>query len=686
MQIFSLFLLFLLFLRSLCSPIECGTSLITFATNPDYAMLYNSGKSLNDLGFYDECNNDPRTKYVLVTGSLASLSAFKAKLGFCGPKECSIENYEQVSYLIKPFLTKGFNLTDSSSVSFSLYFPSVVNDKSLSNGCIVMISITCFIVFICLIGTLVDINENHFNFRNVFMKKEPNATCISEIEELNNEQLIQKPLKTSKLAIFFMCFSYMSNLNKLVSSIPGANPRLEILNGIRVISILWVIFGHTYYYILSSPVMNPTKIIDIVQNFWYSFLFQAPFSVDAFFFLAGFLSAYIMIGEIKKRNGKLNFFMLFFHRYYRIMPLYSFLIFMAWYFVPYLKQGPMWPDYEMTTNDGCSKHWWTNIIFLNNFISWESPCDCFGWGWYLANDYQFFAMTPFLLLFYYKSKIYGWIAVLTLLIASYITTLVLAIEHDYAVGMIDLAANYLDYWNVIYCKPYCRVAPYLIGIVLAYLFLEQGDKNANNNDFAVKLKRLVGHWYYRYILYFLSFWFIALPVFLPIDANKNPGKWGTAANAIYITFSRTIFTLGISFFAYPCLLGHGTPIYKFLACSFWTPFARLTFAAYLVHPIIIQMNYYGTKQGFYFDDMKIFFNYCSHIILTFIFALILSLSIESPMLNIEKNFIFKRKKIGQKDEKKAIEKPEIENKSVVKPEILFNKTENYEKERKKSIN
>ena len=56
------------------------------------------------------------------------------------------------------------------------------------------------------------------------------------------------------------------------------------------------------------------------------------------------------------------------------------------------------------------------------------------------------------------------------------------------------------------------------------------------------------------------------------------------------------------------------------------------------------------------------------------------------MLNIEKNFIFKRKENGHKDIKKAIEKPEIENKSVDKPEILFNKTEHYEKERKKSIN
>ena len=91
-------------------------------------------------------------------------------------------------------------------------------------------------------------------------------------------------------------------------------------------------------------------------------------------------------------------------------------------------------------------------------------------------------------------------------------------------------------------------------------------------------------------------------------------------------------------------MGYGRGIYGFLGAKIFIPLARLTFAAYLVHPMIVQMLYYGSKQGIYIDSWRIFFNYASFLLITYCLAFLLSVSLESPILGIEKEFIFKKKK------------------------------------------
>ena len=616
--------------------LSCQSSLA--AINSE--SILSSGRGLNDLGDIEGCGKNPDTRYVLLAAQIQGFTAFRVNLGFCGSKECSIQDYHGYADFVKPFLLRSFNITNDAAVDFSFSFPQDLYTREYNSGFIVMVTITCVIVLICLIGTLL---EYFYSKQQINNEKILKKTAIDEPLLGEGEKIKQR----SAIARFFLCFSYITNINKLMSSQSNpANARLEVLNGLRFFSMMWVIYGHTYYYLLISPITNPLKLLEYIDNFWYQILFQAPFSVDSFFFLAGFLGAFAMIPEIKARKAKINFFQLFFHRYYRIMPLYAFLIFMAWKFEPFINQGPIWPDFQASFDSGCEKYWWTNIVFLNNFIPWDAPCGCFGWGWYLANDYQFFIITPFLLILYYKNKKLGWVLSLMLLIVSFFVTFALAYDSEFAVDYVTLAPNYLDYWYKIYSKPYCRIQPYLIGVILAYLYLEGRDEPEKDHekDSAQKLKNQMKSWKIRYIFYVFGLSLILLPVFLPYDANHYPGTWPRGWNAIYIGFSRGIFALGLSLLIYPVLMGYGRGIYGFLGAKIFIPLARLTFAAYLVHPMIVQMLYYGSKQGIYIDSWRIFFNYASFLLITYCLAFLLSVSLESPILGIEKEFIFKKKK------------------------------------------
>lgn len=60
---------------------------------------------------------------------------------------------------------------------------------------------------------------------------------------------------------------------------------------------------------------------------------------------------------------------------------------------------------------------------------------CFGWGWYLANDFQIFLITPVLLIIYAKNKKLGLFVITTLLIGSILSAYLIAYTHEYHLSL-----------------------------------------------------------------------------------------------------------------------------------------------------------------------------------------------------------------------------------------------------------
>ena len=69
---------------------------------------------------------------------------------------------------------------------------------------------------------------------------------------------------------------------------------------------------------------------------------------------------------------------------------------------------------------------------------------------------------------------------------------------------------------------------------------------------------------------------------------------------MYFTFSKLAWSLGVSFIMYTFCLGYGGYIRRFLGAQFWNVFARLTYATYLFHPIILLTVAYSAHQ--YLND------------------------------------------------------------------------------------
>lgn len=107
---------------------------------------------------------------------------------------------------------------------------------------------------------------------------------------------------------------------------------METFNGIKVVSMLIVIGGNTHYYLLSGPLRN----IEVVHQ-WFntaSFLFavNADLHVDVFYWMTGFVMAYITLKHIQKNDGHMlaHPARIMLDRYLRLLPLYLFMIFFLW--------------------------------------------------------------------------------------------------------------------------------------------------------------------------------------------------------------------------------------------------------------------------------------------------------------------------------------------------------------------
>ncbi|VDM70167.1 unnamed protein product [Strongylus vulgaris] len=154
---------------------------------------------------------------------------------------------------------------------------------------------------------------------------------------------------------------------------------VNCLHGIRFLSMCWIILGHTYYYIgksLTTDNLIPT-LIDFPKHFYTQVIVQAPLAVDSFFLLSGLLASYIFFKKLLKdktlRNPRnpLMWLMIYVKRYTRLTPTYAVIMLFDVTLFTYVSSGPFWAPIEKT---GCRISWWTNFIYMNNFLLQDKEC------------------------------------------------------------------------------------------------------------------------------------------------------------------------------------------------------------------------------------------------------------------------------------------------------------------------
>ncbi|CAF1508187.1 unnamed protein product, partial [Didymodactylos carnosus] len=231
------------------------------------------------LGSYDECveelyqldrsyvSQPYHGKYCIISKPVNPQVVFRPPslaYGFCVPHSCN--ERELVSFIqnLLPFYQ---NITENYINCVEHRSFTHIFKKQSNSGTIVALFVISSLVLIIFTGTLFDLRK----------------------------------ISTSYFLAEFSCLRVLSKIFTFNESADS----FKFLNGIRVLSLLWVIFGHTFVFSLLT-VDNIVKIVQWTQQFSFQFLLSAVFGVDTFFVISGFLTAVLFTKEVNKSSNGLN--------------------------------------------------------------------------------------------------------------------------------------------------------------------------------------------------------------------------------------------------------------------------------------------------------------------------------------------------------------------------------------------
>ena len=572
-------------------------------------------------GNYDECLDTGDTQYCLLTLDLSLAGGLIVPTeAICIPVECTVYDIEWATgELEKALALIGIPL------KFNPPYCTTGEKPPYSAGAVAVLVVCSLFLCLIAVGTLYDM---WLLFRKSFLSSEQRLDVQTEKTPLIVLSSSAKNPPSSRLSRFLVnivqAFSLYKTLPAILSTAQPPSA-ISCINGMRVISMFWVIMGHVYVFAsYSGTVANPLVILqEVVPSLTFQGVENALFAVDTFFFLSGLLTAYLTLREMHRRKGRFPFLPFYIHRYLRLTPSIAFVLFFFMFMTVYLSDGPYYsPTFDSSYNS-CRSYWWTNLLYINNFYPSGLISSCIGWTWYLANDMQFFVVSPLMLILLYHSFPVGLASVGVFLVSCLAATAAISAHYKFAAGVAGQGVG--DFIDIAYTKPYCRIFPYLVGLLLGYLLYKK---------FAFRFKSKLLN-----LLLYLVLWalaaFFCLSVVYGLYGTLHGHPFNEAENVLYLTFSRLAWGIGLALVVFACHNGYGWVVNSFLSMGFWVPLSRLTFNAYLVHPIVLTVIYSSLRTEIYYTTITVSIYIVAAVVLSYAVAGVIAVCVEFPISNVE---------------------------------------------------
>ncbi|XP_044256618.1 nose resistant to fluoxetine protein 6-like [Tribolium madens] len=420
--------------------------------------------------------------------------------------------------------------------------------------------------------------------------------------------------KSEPLHPILFSFSILTNGKKLLAISDNTTEQIQCFNGMRFISMMWVLALHAKspYEVGGIPLENYPDAKKWTQNWTSQYIAAGPLAVDTFFFITGFLQSFTylkkscdekFVDQVRKVPK------MYLHRYLRLIPSVAALYLATITIFRFFGSGPIWSLIADLMKRVCKKKWWQFFLYVQNYIDPDEIC--LPPTWYLSADMQMFILAPLVLIpmaLFIKKRFKIVIqALVTLTIISIVVPILLQ--------------NFVDQGPGITNATHTRFNNYLIGMIFGATLRMKKQK-----PYIFKPWVNVALWILVIVvsLALIIFWF---------DVNTN---YELVKYSLFYGFYRPVWCLCLVFMVYSCYHNQGGIIQWFLQRPIFQILGRLSYCMYVLH-IMVEIYALGIlKTPNYFSNYVLFYNWCGHIIVTMILAVVWVLAFEFPMLSIDK--------------------------------------------------
>ncbi|GBM74405.1 Nose resistant to fluoxetine protein 6 [Araneus ventricosus] len=422
---------------------------------------------------------------------------------------------------------------------------------------------------------------------------------------------------------FLKCFCIVKNGSKILStaSIEG---QIGCFQGLRVFSNVSIMCVHIGFAYIS--VLRHVKEIKFFLDLRASHLaLNGTFAVDVFFVISGFLNANAFLHKYIKSNGNISWFYFYFKRFARLTPVYMIVLGFNATLFAYTGTGTLWPTYD--TNPVCHKDWWWHLLYINNFEN--SDKQCMVWCWYLAADMQFYIISPLFMVPLIRWPRLGYALIFACISGSCVASFLLTYQYNLIDGFsrfefhLDDSQNFMiklwKYFDLVYTKPYTRIGPYFVAILLAYYLHKKSLNKGTTKNSAVTLSC-------GWIVTALFIWVCFFSLYKKEEIIM--------VTALYNGTKSLLYSCSLAWMIYLCLTGQSEFLNKCLSWKYFLPLSRLSYCAYLIHPLILAKLFLEAHDlmDFSYTSMIWFPLYVCGI--TYAVSFIVSMLFEIPVLNL----------------------------------------------------
>ncbi|XP_026734523.1 O-acyltransferase like protein-like isoform X2 [Trichoplusia ni] len=481
---------------------------------------------------------------ILITANLRSM------IGVCIPKACTPTHAIEFFQSRIPFV----------NFTYNEYYCRLPNDKPFATADIVAIVIFGFIGLLTITSTCYDL------YQTFVLKRD--ARQVNQL---------------------YACFSVYTNTRRTLtfSSAPGT---LECVDGIRAISMLWVVVGHTYSMTLIGFIHNTVEFMASLSYFSSTWVTSAPITVDTFFMLSGILAVYTVIGKISRRRFIRTIHLFYLNRLLRMFPLLAAMVLLQASFFNHASDGPYWINQALAT-ENCRNYWWSALLHIQNYVN---PLNtCLPQTWYLSVDVQLYIVCPLVLVFLFGREKLAWIVLTAFVLLSLVGSSLFSFLYNFSAALANPSrlAEFTDYLKYYYFNTLARAPPFFIGMVYGYLLYLCKDKKIRISKISVA------------ILWCLSFAMFAFCIFSIYPVMQLDHTAQTFDNFLN-SYMRSIWAIGLGWLIFACVHGYGGPINWFLSLQIWKLPARLSYAVYLIHMAVIFTGTGSWLKTYYYTESK----------------------------------------------------------------------------------
>jgi len=573
----------------------------------DPAMLNfirHSGKGLGDIGDYDTCESTNTSYYAIFY--LKVNYAAGVRTAFCVPKEC----HPEVIELTKPFLAALANFAvdgNFSAEQITFEYPKEDNkelNKLKPQGLAFYIGSYALIAFSLILTAL-----DQYGY---FSVEDP------------------QPTTWKKIAV---CFSLKRNLHTVFNTENKYDYNLNILNGIRVISLCWIVMGHFTVALGISPIANLPELVHSTFHTWFMGIVKAGnLASDTFFLLSGFFSSmsiYRIFVNSENRSIKMVLWM-YLRRYIRLFPVFMFGILGATFIMPTLYDSPLssWSGPQVRM---CEEQWLYCLTYINNYISgfYDS---CMGWLWYIHADMQFYLLVPILFLIYFSKRKVMYMVMFLLAVGSLIVQILIVGRYKYNLSAFKLD-NENDMNTMVFMKPYCRIWTYLMGIILFLMY--ESRANLLSSIKQIILNQTI----IRRICYFLALLILLLSIYSFFYLDDCPECWGDTFGMFHIIAIRPFFIFGVTLIIYPVIIGKGRLLLSILGHFIFCHVSKVSYGIYMLHLPLIGIMRFVNTHGRIILPFDIVIGSLTIVLMSYVFSGVVTVLYEYPVMCILKTVV-----------------------------------------------